>query len=347
LYKRRITVLLRFLKEKKSMNVRKLIAVVALSALVLAGCAKKNDAGSSAAPAAPKYPTKAITMICPWAAGGGTDAIIRALSGAAEKKLGITINVENRTGGAGAIGHAAIKNAQPDGYTMGMITFELSSLPPQGLIDFTYADYIPIIRVNADAATLTVKADAPYNTIAEFVAYAKANPGAISIGNSAPGSVWHIGAALLANETGIDVKHVAFEGAAPAVTALAGGHIQAVSVSLAEVKSQLDAGNVKVLGIMDNKRSELYPNIPTFKDEGYNIEYGTWRGLALPKDVDPAIVQIIVDAFTAAENDPDFVAFSKKMNLDLAYQGPADFEAFLKSNYEAVIKTMIEAHLLD
>src|SRR5215471_3446190 len=109
-----------------------------------------------------KYPSRNITMICPWAAGGGTDAILRALSAAAEKQLGRTIVVENRTGGAGAIGHAAIKNARPDGYTMGMITFELNSLPQQGLIDFTYQDFDPIIRVNADAAALTVKADAPY-----------------------------------------------------------------------------------------------------------------------------------------------------------------------------------------
>jgi len=300
-------------------------------------------AGNKEAP----YPTKNITMICPWAAGGGTDAILRALSAAAEKQLGVTITVENRTGGAGAIGHAAIKNARPDGYTIGMITFEINSLPQQGLIDFTYADYDPVIRVNADAAALTVKADAPYNTVREFVDYCKRNPNTVSIGNSAPGSVWHIGAGLLANETGIQVKHIAFEGAAPAVTALAGGHIQAVSVSLAEVKSQLDAGNVKCIGIMDTKRSELYPNIPTFQDQGYNITYYTWRGIALPKGVDPAIRNTIVNAFTAAINDPTFTTTAKNLNLDLAYLPPAEFAAFLKDNYEAVTKTLIETKLLD
>lgn len=140
-----------------------------------------------------KYPTKGITVICPWGAGGGTDAVLRGICKAAEKELGKTITVENKTGGSGAIGHAAIKNAKKDGYTLGMITFELNSLPQQGLIDFTYADYDPLIRVNADAATLTVKADAPYNSVKEFVDYCKKNPGKVSIGNSAPGSVWHIG----------------------------------------------------------------------------------------------------------------------------------------------------------
>ncbi|MDR0877812.1 MAG: tripartite tricarboxylate transporter substrate binding protein [Treponema sp.] len=326
---------------------KKIVALSLCLVLVSAVLFAAGGGDAKAAPAAVKYPTKAITMICPWAAGGGTDAVLRALSAAAEKQLGVSIAVENRTGGGGAIGHAAIKNARPDGYTVGMVTFELNSLPQQGLIDFTYADYDPLIRVNADAATLTVKADAPYNSVKEFVDYAKAHPNTISIGNSAPGSVWHIGAGLLANETGIQVKHIAFEGAAPAVTALAGGHIQAVSVSLAEVKSQLDAGNVKVLGIMDTQRSKLYPNIPTFIDQGYNLTYFTWRGLALPKGVDPAIRKILEDAFTAAEKDPDFVATADRLLLNLAFQNSADFGAFLKTNFEAVTKTMEETHLLD
>lgn len=294
-----------------------------------------------------KYPTKGITVICPWGAGGGTDAVLRGICKAAEKELGKTITVENKTGGSGAIGHAAIKNAKKDGYTLGMITFELNSLPQQGLIDFTYADYDPLIRVNADAATLTVKADAPYNSVKEFVDYCKKNPGKVSIGNSAPGSVWHIGAGLLADKTGIVVKHVPFEGAAGAVTALAGGHIQAVSVSLAEVKSQLDAGNVKVIGIMDEKRPASYPNIKTFKEQGYDITYYTWRGLALPKGVDPAIKQILVDAFTKAEKDPEFVKMAGNMNLNLAYLNSEDFAKFLKTNYEDVTKTMKSLKLID
>lgn len=329
-------------------------ALAAVMTLLVAGSLAfaqgQDEGGASAGGSAAKtndYPTKGITMICPWAAGGGTDAVLRALCGTAEKYLGKSITVENKTGGAGAIGHAAIKDAKPDGYTVGMITFELNSLPEQGLIDFTYKDYDPIIRVNADAATLTVKADAPYNTVQEFVDYAKAHPGEISIGNSAPGSVWHIGAGLFADVAGIDVKHVAFEGAAPAVTALAGGHIQAVTVSLAEVKSQLDAGNVKCLGIMSDERPEAYPDIPTFKEQGYDINYATWRGLALPKGVDPAIKAKLVDVFTKAENDPEFIETAKKLNLNLAYLGPEDFEKFLAQNYEDVSATMAKLGLTE
>lgn len=321
----------------------KKLAMLLTALTVMAGALfAQGGAEGGAAPAAKSvnFPTKGVTVICPWSAGGGTDAVLRALCGVAEKYLGKSITVENKTGGAGAIGHAAIKNAKPDGYTVGMITFELNSLPQQGLIDFTYKDFDPLIRVNADAATLTVKADAPYNSVQEFVDYCKAHPGEVSIGNSAPGSVWHIGAGLLASATGIDVKHVAFEGAAPAVTALAGGHIQAVTVSLAEVKSQLDAGNVKCIGIMSADRPDGYPDIKTFKEQGFDIEYATWRGLALPKGVDPQVKQILVDAFTKAENDPEFIETAKKLNLTPAYLGPEDFEAFLARNFEDVTATM-------
>ncbi|MGI5059044.1 Bug family tripartite tricarboxylate transporter substrate binding protein [Treponema pectinovorum] len=312
----------------------KKILVVALSIVVALGitsCGKGKKAD---------YPKKGVTMICPWGAGGGTDAILRAVCSSAEKYLGTTITVENKTGGAGSIGYRAIKDAKPDGYTIGMITFELSSNPWQGLQDFTYEAYDPLLMVNTDAATITVKGDAPYNTLAEFVDYCKKNPGKVNIGNSAPGSVWHIAAGLFASQAGIDVKHVPFEGAAGAVTAVAGGHIEAVSVSLAEVKSQLDAGNVKVLAIMDSKRPVAYPNIPTMKELGYDIEYGTWRGIGLPKGISKDIKDKLFDVFTKAMNDPDFIAAAKKLNQNITYMDSEVFAAFLKTNYEGTGATM-------
>lgn len=311
----------------------KKILFAAAAALVLfgaTGCKEKKEV----------YPKKGITMICPWGAGGGTDAILRAVCSTAEKYIGTTITVENKTGGAGSIGFRAIKDAKPDGYTIGMITFELNSNPWQGLQDFTYADYDPLVMVNTDAATITVKADAPYNTLEEFVEYCKAYPGKVNIGNSAPGSVWHIAAGLFASAAGVSVKHVPFEGAAGAVTAVAGGHIEAVSVSLAEVKSQLDAGNVKVLAIMDSKRPEAYPDIPTLKECGYDVEFGTWRGIALPKGVPAETREIIFDAFTQAMHDADFLATAKNLNQNATYMDSKVYTEYLKNNYESTGETM-------
>lgn len=286
------------------------------------------------------FPKKPITVICPWSAGGGTDTILRSLSKEAEKTLGQTITVVNQTGGGGAVGHAAIMNARPDGYTVGMITFELNSLPPQGLIPFTFKDFDPIMRINTDGAALTVLKDAPFNSVKEFVEYAKAHPGEVTIGNSGPGSVWHIAAGLLAAKTGIDVKYVPYDGAAPAVTALVGGHITAVSVSVAEVQSQVKSGLLKIIGVMDTKRADIFPDVPTFKEQGYDVVMVTWRGLALPKKVPANIRKIIIDAYKKGFDSQDFKDFSKKVGLGLAYLNDKEFSTFLADNAKSVEATM-------
>jgi tripartite-type tricarboxylate transporter receptor subunit TctC len=311
-----------------------LLTVVALSSAMLAGAAFTQAAD---------YPRKPVTVICPWTAGGGTDVLLRALSREAEKCMGQTINVVNQTGGGGAVGHNAIRAAAPDGYTVGMITFELNSLPPQGLVPFTWKDFDPLMRVNSDPAALTVKADAPFKTLKEFIDYAKSHPGEITIGNSAPGSVWHIAAGLMAEKTGVDVKHVPFDGAQPAVTALVGGHIKAVSVSVPEVRSQVQAGNLKILGVMDTVRDPLFPDVPTFKEQGVDVVFYTWRGMGLPKGVPAAVKAKIAECYKKAFDSPDFKEFAKKASLNLAYQDSADFAKFLDQNYkdvEAVMKNL-------
>ena len=296
-----------------------------------------------AVPAMAAYPDKPVTVICPWTAGGGTDVLLRALSKSAEKYLGQTITVVNQTGGAGAIGHNAIRTARPDGYTIGMITFELNSLPPQGLVPFTWKAFDPLMRINSDPAALTVKADAPYSTVRGFMDYAKAHPGEITIGNSAPGSVWHIAAGLAAEKTGVQVKHVPFDGAQPAVTALVGGHIKAVAVSVAEVRGQVQAGNLKILGVMSADRDKIFPDVPTFKEQGVDVQFYTWRGLGLPKGVPPAIKAKIADAYKKAFDSQEFKDFAAKASLNLAYQDSAEFAKFLDQNYkdvEAVMKNL-------
>ncbi|SDG85114.1 tripartite tricarboxylate transporter substrate binding protein [Propionivibrio dicarboxylicus] len=303
------------------------------SALVL-------TAGLFAAPAFAAFPEKPVTVICPWTAGGGTDVLLRALSKEAEKFLGQTINVVNQTGGAGAIGHNAIRTARPDGYTVGMITFELNSLPPQGLVPFTWKDFDPLMRINSDPAALTVKADAPYSTVRGFMDYAKAHPGEITIGNSAPGSVWHIAAGLAAEKTGVTVKHVPFDGAQPAVTALVGGHIKAVAVSVAEVRSQVQAKNLKILGVMSSERDKIFPDVPTFKEQGVDVQFYTWRGLALPKGVPAANKAKILDAYKKAFETKDFQEFAAKASLNLSYQDSAEFAKFLDQNFKDVSAVM-------
>lgn len=296
------------------------------------------------------YPSKGITVICPWGAGGGTDACLRALCQSAQQYLNNqTLTVENKTGGGGIIGHQAIAAAKDKGYTIGMITFELSTYKSLGT-DLSYENYTPICRVNTDAAALSVNAEwAKANNITDlktFVDYCKANPSTVNIGGSAPASVWHIGAGLLASAADIEIKLVTYqEGAATAVTNAAGGHIQGVSVSLAEARSQLDAGALVCLGVMSNERSKIYPDVPTFAEQGYNIEYGTWRGIGVAKDTAPEVVAALSDAFAKAVEDPDFVAFMDNAGQTISYLNAEDFTAFMKQNLEDVSKTMTELGL--
>ena len=205
---------------------KKLLALVVALVLVLSMATVASAA---------EYPTKGISVICPWGAGGGTDACLRAFCLALEKQLGQTLTVDNLTGAGGVIGHEAIADADADGYTMGMITFELSAYKAQEMSDYTYENYAPLCRVNIDAAAITVNTEwAAANGItdvATFVEYAKAHPGEVMMGGSSSGSVWHIAGGYLMNATGTDIKMITYaNGAADAVKAAAQGEIQGVTV---------------------------------------------------------------------------------------------------------------------
>lgn len=278
-----------------------------------------------------KFPTKPVTLIVPWAAGGGTDTIARGLAKQTEKFLGQTITVNNVTGGGGAAGHGAGLSAKNDGYTVTVITFELLSLPPQKLVPFTYKDFDLLMRLNADPAALTVKADSPFKTVKDFVEYAKANPGKINVGNAGPASVWHIAAGLLEEKAGIKLNHVPFNGAAPAVTDLVGGHIQAVTVSSAEVRSQVNAGQLRMLAVMSDNRNPHFPEVPTFKEAGYDIIFGTWRGLAVPKDTPENVKNVLKESFKKGFDSPEFQDFAKNAGLGLAYAPAEQFKTFLET----------------
>lgn len=286
------------------------------------------------------FPDRPITVICPWTAGGGTDMILRAISKEAEKFLGQPINVINQTGSGGATGFNAIRTATPDGYSLGMITLELNSLVSQGLVLFTWKDFDPLMMINSDPAALTVRADAPYSTLRGFVDYAKAHPNEITVGNSAPGSAWHIAAGLAAEKTSANLRHVAFNGAQPAVTALVNGHIKAVAVSVAEVRSQVQAKNLKILGVMSSERDKIFPNVPTFKEQGINVEFYAWRGLFLPKGVPTENRTKIFDAYRKAFYSKEFQEFAAQASLNLSYKDSAEFAHFLDRSFKDVSAIM-------
>lgn len=309
--------------------------IAVMAAVAVTGCSSKSSS----------YPTKGITAINPWAAGGGTDSCLRAFAEAMGKQLGQTITVDNQTGGGGIIGHQAIADAEADGYTIGMITFELSTYKKLGTSELSWEDYDPLCRVNTDAAAVTVNAEwAAANGISDlagFIDYCKAHPGEVQMGGSSSASVWHIAGGYLMQETGIDIQMITYqEGAATAVQNAASGFIQGVTVSLAEARSFIESGHLICLGVMDSERNGAFPDIPTCAEQGFDITYATQRGMALPKGVDAEIKAKLEEACKAAIEDADFVEFMNNNGQTIAYLNSADYAAYLEQSATDVAAAM-------
>ena len=293
---------------------RTVVIAAAVSVLPGAAMAQSGD-----------YPNRPVEILVPASAGGGTDVLTRAFAEAAKKHLPQPMVVNNKPGASGAIGMGEMINAKADGYKLCMVIVEITILPHLGLSKNTWEDFQPIARLNADPAAITVRADAPWNTIEEFLAASKANPGAMKMGNSGNGSIWHLAHAALEDKAGVKFIAVPFQGAAPAVVALLGGHIDAVAVSPGEVTAHVTGGKLKVLAIMSDQRLKGFDKVPTLKERNIDLSIGAWRGLAAPKATPPEVVAILKAATRKAAEEPSFIESLDKLNLGYAY---ADADAF-------------------
>ena len=290
---------------------------------------------------AAEYPAKQIELIVPYAAGGGTDLVARSFAEAANRHLPQAMGVVNKTGGGGAVGLSEIMAARADGYKIGMGTVEITTLPNLGVARFSVDDFTPIARLNADPSAITVNADAPWKTIEEFLAYAKENPGKVRIGNSGTGAIWHLAAEALANKTGLKFNNIPYDGANPAVTALLGNHIEAVSVSPAEVASHVAAGKLRMLAVMADERTKAFPDVPTLKEKGVDVSVATWRGIVVPKKTPQPVVDTLRAASKKAAEEQSFRDQLAKMNLNYAYADGPEFKAAMDKD-AALFKTLMK-----
>jgi tripartite-type tricarboxylate transporter receptor subunit TctC len=277
-------------------------------------------------------------MVVPWAAGGGTDAIARVIASLMERDLGRTVNVVNRTGGSGVVGHQAIAAAAPDGYTIGILTVEIAMMHHQGLTDLTGASFTPLGLVNLDAAAIQVRADAPYQSLGDLMQAIRTNPGKIKASGTAQGGIWHVALAGLLDEQKIppaSVVWVPSNGSAPALLDLVAGGVDTVPGSHAEARSLIDAGKVKSLAILDDKPSILYPNVPTGKQAiGTNWSMGPWRGIGAPKNLPPEIEARLQSAVKKAYDSPEYRDFMNNRGFGMRWEGPAEFGAFMATSDE-------------
>ncbi|MET0204006.1 MAG: tripartite tricarboxylate transporter substrate binding protein [Casimicrobiaceae bacterium] len=297
--------------------------------------------------AAAAYPDRPITLIVPWGAGGGTDAVARFFGAYLEKELGQPVNVVNRTGGNGVVGHSAIAQAAPDGYTLGLITVEIAMMHWQGLTELGPTSYTPLALVNADPAGFQVAADSKYKTVQEVLDAIKANPGKLKASGTGQGGIWQLAIAGLLADLKIDPKAVPWvpsNGAAPGLQDLVAGGVDIVPCSIPEARALIDAGKVRSLAIFDAKAPALYPNLPTIKQAtGSNWSTAAWRGMAAPKGLPKDVETRLVTAIKKAYDSKDYQDFLVSRGFGAAWAPQEDFAKYMAkadTDMGAVMKTL-------
>ncbi|HET7363876.1 MAG TPA: tripartite tricarboxylate transporter substrate binding protein, partial [Burkholderiales bacterium] len=280
----------------------------------------------AAAAAHAQYPQRPVQLIVPWGAGGGTDATARIIGALLERELKQPFNVVNRTGGSGVVGHDAIAKATPDGYTIGMITVEITMMHHVGLTPLTYKDYTPIGLVNADPAGVNVRVDSPYKSMKDLLAAIKANPGKLKASGTGQGGIWHLAIAGLLKDQGIDpaaLPWVPSNGAAPGMQDMVAGGVDVVPCSIPEARPMIDAGKVRALAIMDDHPPALYPNVPTVKQAlGSNWKIAAWRVIAAPKGIPADVQKTLVRAVSNVYDSKDYKDFMAKQGFGTVYADP-------------------------
>lgn len=311
------------------------LALAAAMSLTLVACGgSKTPAASGSASSGGSSSTetvdfpgnKQVSLIVPYSAGGASDTVARIYASELEQSLGTSIVVSNVTGASGAIGLEQVRNSNPDGYTIAYMPVESTMLKALGFTDLSTDDFRFIGRAMTIPAAVTVRADAPWDTFEDFVNYAKEHPGEIQVGNSGTGSIWHIAAASIEKECGVQFTHVPFDGAAPAVAALLGGNIQAVTVSPSEVKNNVDSGDFKVLCVLGESRSSVVPDVPTAQELGIDITIQGWGGFAVPKDTPQAVIDILEKASETAINSDSVKKTLADRGYEHAYLSGSDMD---------------------
>ena len=298
----------------------------------------------------PKFPVKPISLIVPYSPGGSSDMVARALSKVSQKYIGQTFMILNKPGAAGTLGLNALADSRPDGYAMGITNSGMILQPLVGQTRYNYAtDLQPIAQAGYIPFVFAVKTDAPWKDLDEFTKYAKDHPGAIKYGHTGIGNTAHTAPEHYAKLANIKIDPIPFDGGAPLIAALLGGHIQAIMNNPVDLKQHLIAGKIRVLAVADEKRIEdpLLKDVPTFKEKGYPVNAMLWQGVGAPKGLPEDVKRILSDGFKAMVNDPETQKAIVDMGLVFEYLGPEEFGRKWVTQQEALKKILIETGIMD
>lgn len=316
-----------------------------LAALAVAGF---TALGATSAQA--EWPERPITIIVPWGAGGGTDAVGRILGNLLEQELGAPVNVVNRTGGSGVVGHSAIATADPDGYTLGIATVEIAMMHWAGLTDLTYEDYTVFGQVNLDPGGLMVSADSPYETATDLLVAIKAEPpNTFKASGTGQGGIWHLGFAGWMLSEDVDpgkVPWVPSQGSAPALNDMVAGGVDFITSSLAEGRALIEAGKVRPLANMGETRLDLFPDVPTLKEAtGSDWTIGAWRMLVGPAGIPEEVQAKVIPALKIAYESAEYQEFMENRGFGMVWRPADEAYAFMAQADEDLGRVMQEAGL--
>jgi tripartite-type tricarboxylate transporter receptor subunit TctC len=286
------------------------------------------------------FPSRPVTLIVPWPAGGSTDLAMRALAASTEKYLGQPIVIENKPGAAGTLGASAMITAKPDGYTVTQIPITVFRYPHMAQVGYDpLTDLTYLIGISGYTFGVVVRADAPWKTWQDLIAYAKANPGKLSYGSPGANTSLHVTMEDIAQRDGIKWVHVPFKGNADNMTALLGGHIQ-VSADATGWGPHVDAGKMRLLVTWGSQRTKRWNDVPTLKELGYDIVSTSPYGIAGPKGMDPKVAKVLHDAFKKGMEDPGHRQAMEKFDQELLYMSGEDYTKFARDTFAAEKVTM-------
>ncbi len=278
------------------------------------------------------YPSRPVAYVVPWAAGGGTDTVSRMMATVLQDYLGRPVNVLNRTGGGGVVGHLALAQAQPDGYTTGAITVELTMMHHQGLTNLTYEEYTPLALLVNNFAAVSVRADAPWDTLDDLLQDVRANPGRFRASGTSRGGIWDLARIGMLQEAGLsssDLPWIPSQGAAPAFQELLAEGVDVVTAALVEAGPLLKAGQIKVLGVMADERLDAFPDVPTLREQGFDWTMSSWIGVGAPAGLPDAVRNRLSSALEDAAKDAQYVEALERAGFNPQFLTADEFESFI------------------
>lgn len=332
--------------KNKSVVILALSLIIVILLLVV-GCANNNGGSKKGDQSAKQdkieYPTKPIQLIVSWSTGGSSDLTCRKMAEVSEKQLGKPLVVVNKTGGAGTVGTAEVVSAKPDGYTLVYAKIGPVSIQPlRGATNYTMEDLEPIAGTSASPILLIVRKDSQWKSVNDIVEYSKKTPSGFRFGMASQGGAPHLAMELFAKKAGIKLSAVAFNGSSESIAALLGNHIDGVLVDPpGEAMEYIKSGDVRAIASFEPERLTMLPDVPTFKEVGYDVVVRVWSGIAAPKGLPGPVKEKLVSGFEKIVNDPKVLDFLKGITDVPMYLKPDDFKKLWKQDEER-FKVIIE-----